>query len=361
MSNYELLQGMCMMTQEGLLESMNKYLSILYGEENIIATPQYVIAKGTIPIALVAHLDTVHKKTPSVIYHDKEKNVMWSPEGIGADDRAGVYAIHEILNQCGEDKPTVIYTTDEEIGAVGAEAIARELPEAPVELKYIIELDRRGEKDCVFYDHDDIDFESFIEEFDFVTSWGSFSDICSICPVWGVAGVNLSIGYEREHTLTETLNITWMENTISKVGKMLASAEEAPFFKYTPSKTAFGAGIHNTYYADDWNAYAYGYQHDKWFEENTRKYVKTDEELGVCFNCLKDYNKDELFIIGNGQYCIECSTFVKSCDTCKEDFFSIDNKVTTCFKCRSAEKAKKTSKYVKEINDKIRGKKIRVF
>ena len=31
-------------------------------------------------------------------------------------------------------------------------------------------------------------------------NWGSFSDISILCPKWEVAGVNLSIGYENEHS-----------------------------------------------------------------------------------------------------------------------------------------------------------------
>ena len=84
-------------------------------------------------------MDTVFFKPATIIYYDRQKNTMWSPMGLGADDRAGVFAIIQIL-QSGL-RPHIIFTTDEEKGCLGAEALAK--TECPFqELKYIIELDR---------------------------------------------------------------------------------------------------------------------------------------------------------------------------------------------------------------------------
>ena len=63
---------------------------IKYGYRKIQNTKKYLYAEGSIPILLVSHLDTVHKNLPTTIYWDKEQNVYWSPQGLGADDRAGV-------------------------------------------------------------------------------------------------------------------------------------------------------------------------------------------------------------------------------------------------------------------------------
>ena len=59
----------------------------------------FVYGKGEIPILLVAHLDTVHKHQPEDIYFDSEQGVMWSPDGIGGDDRCGVYIILRLLKK----------------------------------------------------------------------------------------------------------------------------------------------------------------------------------------------------------------------------------------------------------------------
>ena len=94
------------------------------------------MATGDIPIALVAHMDTVFKKPPEEIFFDQKHNVMWSPQGLGADDRAGVFAIVQIVRS--GLKPHVIFTTDEECGALGAMALAK-LDCPFTELKYLIQ------------------------------------------------------------------------------------------------------------------------------------------------------------------------------------------------------------------------------
>jgi hypothetical protein len=153
---------------------------------------------------------------------------MWSPDGLGADDRAGVFSIIEIINS--GLRPHIIFTTDEEKGCIGANALGR-VPCPFKELKYIIQLDRRGANDCVFYDCFNPKFVDFIEDFGFVEAWGTYSDISAICPAWQVCGVNLSVGYYNEHSYQETLNVGQLFHTIEKVKKILR-LEEQPDFEY---------------------------------------------------------------------------------------------------------------------------------
>ena len=95
-------------------------------------------------------------------------------------------------------------------------------------------MDRQGYNDCVFYDCDNPDFVTYIENFGFKFDLGSFTDISFICPDWKIAGVNLSIGYYREHSLAEILFVQDLYDTISKVELMLLDRQEAPSFKYIP-------------------------------------------------------------------------------------------------------------------------------
>lgn len=221
------------LNQKQLLKAMKHYLGGKY--KNIIDTEDYLVAVGDIPIALTAHLDTVFTTPPKNIYYDRTKNIIWSPEGLGADDRAGVYAIIQIIKS--GLRPTIIFTTGEEDGCIGANKLVTEAPDAPTELKYIIELDRRGNDDCVFYSCNNSLFDEYVESFGFVTKFGSFSDISAICPIWGVAGVNLSIGYENEHSVSETLHIGHMFNTIKKVKRMLEDANNITKFDYIEDLT----------------------------------------------------------------------------------------------------------------------------
>ena len=225
-SEYRTIEQLVALSQKELKEAMELFLKNKY--KNIIKTDKYICATGDIPVALVAHLDTVFARPAVDVYYDPRKNVLWSPDGLGADDRAGIYAIVEIINS--GLRPHIIFTTDEEAGGIGAKALANRA--CPFEdLKYIIQLDRRGAVDCVFYDCFNPDFTTYIESFGFVENWGTFSDISILCPAWKVCGVNLSIGYYDEHSYVETLNVGHMYNTIEKV-KTILKQETFPTFKY---------------------------------------------------------------------------------------------------------------------------------
>ena len=215
------------MTQYQLQHTVYRMLNKIYPSENVYITKDVVYAIGDIPILLVAHLDTVFPSPPEEIYYDKDAGIMWSPDGLGADDRAGVFSILKILSD--NYKPNVLFTTDEESGGIGANNFASTTICPFKDLKYIIELDRNGSLDCVFYDNDNFEFQKYVESFGFAMSYGTYSDIVELCSVWDVSGVNLSIGYKNEHSYIETLNVNHMLMTIEKVKKMLDNPPEEKF------------------------------------------------------------------------------------------------------------------------------------
>ena len=234
--NVKLMKYLCSSTQEVLKNTVHSYLLKKY--DNVIHTHDYLFAEGTLPICLVAHLDTVFPNTPNEIYYDQEQKVMWSPQGLGADDRAGVYAILEIL-EAGY-RPSVVFTTNEEIGGLGALKLIEDYPECPFSnLKAIIELDRQGEKDCVFYDCDNVDFENYIHSFGFTPAFGTFSDISFIAPQWGAAAVNLSVGYVNEHSERERLFAEHLDATIERVKEILNKSISMMSYAYIPLDFSF--------------------------------------------------------------------------------------------------------------------------
>lgn len=318
--------------QESLLKVMYRFLKSKY--KTVYCTKSYVIAVGDIPVALTAHLDTVFSTPPKNIFYDRVKNVMWSPEGLGADDRAGVYSIVQIIKQ--GLKPSIIFTTDEEKGALGALEITKRFPKPPMDLKYIIELDRRGSVDCVFYDCDNPKFEKYIENFGFVTAWGSFSDISIICPTWEIAGVNLSIGYEDEHSHQELLYIGHMQSTIKKVISMLKSVNnKTEKFKYIPLEyQRYYTHIYDDY---DWNP-AYGVSKEQWLAWHT------NVDLLPCNSCgVKDFDYNlfptkaldgsTIFLCSD---CISQDPNIYWCNDCGEPFMARpeEQNVKYCYDCR---------------------------
>ena len=224
-----------MANSNSLQKIMYLYLKHYYGKENIENEHEYYLfVKGTIPIILIAHFDTVFRYPPSEneIFYDEYKNVMWSPRGLGADDRAGILAILELVKR--GFRPYILLTQEEESGGIVAIEFLKYHSEAPKDIHFLIELDRSNRKDCVFYECDNQDFINFISSFGFSKTEGIFTDISLLCPVWGIAGVNLSVGYFFEHSYSEFLNYDFLFETIEKVGNILSSKTKR--YKYIEKK-----------------------------------------------------------------------------------------------------------------------------
>lgn len=234
-NDYQLFRAIASMTQDELKSQL--YLVLKKKYEKVIVTKDFIYAIGNIPVALLAHMDTVFQLPPMDIYYDTRQNVMWSPDGLGADDRAGVFAILKII-QDKRFRPSIIFTTEEEKGGLGAYELVKTINKPSSDLNFLIQLDRHGIDDCVFYECDNREFVDYIEDFGFKEHFGSFTDISVICPAWGMAGVNLSVGYMDEHSISETLHVDALYDTIDKV-KNILSEEKIPFFKYIPLKIQY--------------------------------------------------------------------------------------------------------------------------
>lgn len=300
-SELKTFEQLASLTQSSLKRVLASFLKKHYPK--VIETKDYIIAEGSIPVALTAHMDTVFKLPPEEIFFDQRKNVLWSPDGLGADDRAGVFAIIQIVRS--GLRPHIIFATDEEIGGKGASELAK--LSCPFEdLRYIIELDRRGSNDCVFYDCDNQEFIDYVEKFGFEWNFGSYSDICEFCPTWEIAGVNLSIGYRDEHSTSEVLFVGQMFSTIEKVKKMLAEAPSAPVFKYIPAK----------------NSWAFDYS--KWYQIGQGVYSQTG--INKCFHCGKYHLEEDLIPAvmldrSTGFYCPDCMVEnLAWCNNCGEAY-----------------------------------------
>lgn len=216
---------------------IDKYLIQQYGRDRCVITKDYTIAFGDIPIGLISHVDTVFEETKKYkkyinLYYDEKRHTMVCPGSPGFDDSAGCFCLIEIIRR--NFRPTIILCEGEEMGVLGGQKMVKDIPICPIELKYIIELDRQGKNDCVFYGCDNPEFENYIETFGFITDLGSYSDISIIGPAWGIACANLSCGYFNEHTYFEILRVDFLFETINKVEQMLKNADSAPKFAYIP-------------------------------------------------------------------------------------------------------------------------------
>lgn len=250
-----LLEDLVKMKQTTVKKYVSKHLNNSY--EKVHTEDGFVYAEGTYPVLLVAHMDTVHKQCVKKIKYNG--SIISSPQGIGGDDRCGIYIILELIKHF---KCSVLFTEDEEIGCIGADKFAKSEYPAQCNVNYIIEFDRRGSNDAVFYSCDNPEFIDFCESTDFFKeTWGSYSDICEIAPAVGVAAVNLSSGYFQEHTISESINLLAVQRIIEEAKKLLVKDVEKPFEYIETKYSHYG---YKGYY-DDY--YDYGYEEDLFADE----------------------------------------------------------------------------------------------
>lgn len=277
---FSLFKKIVGMTDRQLFNAMrqvleNRYKQVITDEKN------YLVAVGDINIALVAHLDTVFDYPTREVYYDMRKGVCWSPDGLGADDRAGVLAILNIIQR--GLRPSIIFTMDEERGGLGAQALGKLKCPIP-NLKYMIELDRQGSTDMVFYDCYCPEFIDYVERFGFFEKKGSYSDISFLMEPWQVCGVNLSIGYSNEHSYMETLDVNAMFATINKVEMMLTS-KNIPTFKFGKVKSEL----------------------KDWYRSNSRDCDWDYEDMIIqCAECKEDVFDFEAFEYNGRMVCCDC-------------------------------------------------------
>lgn len=183
---------------------------------------------------LIAHLDTVRR--------DPVPGVSCGPGGLwiaedggvlGADDRAGIAVACWTHLMTGWP---ILLTDGEEVGGIGAHELvesltAKEAAELCCVKRFscLVQLDRRGCGELVWYDRPGEKLaNSLSKKF---TGWrvgsGSYTDIATICPEWGIAGFNVAVGYFGEHFAGESLAASYcaaLPETLTEMGPALRAA-----------------------------------------------------------------------------------------------------------------------------------------
>jgi len=298
----DLLKKIIRMNKKDLFDFLETELAQVY--KNIDTNGElrnFLFCAGEEPVMVVAHLDTVFEDFPKLsstnstndlwgiydfyqtatefkkIYHDQVQGVMWSPDGLGADDRVGVFMILSLVRAGA--RPSILFTTDEESGSASGYDFALQYKHKfqNYGIKYLMELDRSGVNDCVFYKCDNPDFTKYIEGYGFKTATGSFTDISVICPIIKIAGVNLSVGYWNEHSKTEMIDLFTMSKNFDIIYKMIKNSKKIKkVYKYIPKKEP---------------------------KKTKPKKEKCDHhECSICLTPIEDY----LYAIDLGKICLNC-------------------------------------------------------
>lgn len=274
------------------------------------STKGYLYAEGEIPVMLIAHMDTVHKDIPNqIIYKD---NFITSPQGIGGDDRCGVYSVLEIVKEL---KCHVLFAEDEEIGCVGSKLFAgSDLAEKlRGKIKYCIELDRRGTNDAVFYECDNSDFVKFIESTGyFKENWGTLSDICYVAPALDCSAVNLSIGYQSEHTKSEYIDLKVMKKNIAETKKIIQ--KECERFEWIEMSYIGRYGLRGDFFSEEdyWDYIAYN---SSYGNQNTMQEWEIYWENYQMFEIYHAYSMEEALGMFMQDYPNVCYNDINYIDT----------------------------------------------
>ena len=311
-------EDICRMTQEEVKEYMKGYLS--NKKYKVIDEDGFLYAKGTIPVLLVAHMDTVHKEQCNII--ESKNGQLSSPQGIGGDDRCGVFII---MNLVKELNCSVLLCEEEEKGGVGARKFTATNYIKNLDVNFMIEFDRNGNNDAVFYSCDNKDFTKFVEDnTNFFETQGSFSDISVLMPAAKLAAVNLSSGYYKAHTPAEYVIYEEMFDTID-AAKNLINAECDKPFEYVAKKY-------------DWKDY---YKDKKWPKANTNGYTPSSTYQPSMFDMAKaaaDYDDDvvthvdeRLYKMAKKDLNIEIEAIVDGLDGDEVAIYAQGNSKTECW------------------------------
>jgi len=202
--------------RENTLETLYKYIK----DYNISVDGAYNITvsnaknDGALPV-YCCHLDTVHKGSPEPVLIKDDILTSRNEHGIGGDDKCGIVACLELLKKL---PCKVIFFRQEEVGCLGA---MRYNCKTLRHNKFIIEIDRKGNKDLIYkyisVDMCSDEFKEYVnscaKDFGYEESNGLYTDVSKL-GASGISRMNISAGYYLPHTFREYVVLSELEKTI---------------------------------------------------------------------------------------------------------------------------------------------------
>jgi hypothetical protein len=252
---------------------------------------------------ICVHLDTINTHAELVKLEFIEANRIIACGNkqmscLGGDDRAGVWIalqLIEYMNSTKDYKYSIGFFCDEEVGCRGSGNYVTLNDKFDENVTAFIGLDRRspkGKQEVALYGCDNDKLSEMFIKLGYKEAFGSVTDASALAQYCEIACINLSIGYDNEHTNREVLYIDCMVDTLNHLKKLPYLGEK---FTYEPS---YNSNMFGGYYQD------YGSIKDEiytpaicdWCANHAPLYYVEDELL--CADCLKDleglyYDEDE--------------------------------------------------------------------
>jgi len=202
------LNKLLTLTDKNLYKEIKGALPVPFiAKKDYIVTRQH---KKPSPLICV-HLDTVSDKPPKLL--ERKENIVTAPGAhcLGADDRAGVYIALQMMKLGTKTPFEYGFFMGEEKGAIGSSEYGLIYPEHTA----FIGLDRcsrDGKQNTATYGYDNTDL---INCFPYPESRGSVSDCSVLSSYTDMACVNVSVGFQNEHSAQESLNLNLMIETLN--------------------------------------------------------------------------------------------------------------------------------------------------
>ena len=189
----------------------------------------YIPSTREKPVLMVAHADVYEESGRQPVLQEDDTTICNPGDILGADDRAGC-AIIWLLRDLGHG---ILITDGEEQGSLSVKEMAETNPELLEELnsryQFMVQIDRcNGTQFKCYYVGSD-EFRSYVAKMTglYEPDQDRSTDICHLAQ--DICGVNLSCGYQNEHTLNEYIRKDhWLHDL--EVTKEWLSCTDLPRF-----------------------------------------------------------------------------------------------------------------------------------
>ena len=289
---------------------------------NLLATKQFGTGEGAV-ILLNSHMDTVKKTERDKVVVETDGLFVAYSAGkrsvLGADDRAGIAIILSILDNMPKEFNGTLklaFLREEEIGCVGSSNVDVRFYD---DVDLAITFDRKGNSDIVvgtwgtpFCSTATGNFLFDVAKkagFDYSPTEGGVSDAMTFSSN-GINSINLSVGYENEHTVNEFLvykdlviayefGLEIMKNVnrgVKMFGEVPAysnawiEAYVPKYYKSNSTKTSYNQDLYDYDYdtADTWNYGVYDDRKDGYYQADPFVYT-VDKEIIVSDGIYEIY------------------------------------------------------------------------
>lgn len=194
-----------------------------FGKYEIINDEKYTFFKlrGNCKnnVMLSALIDTVHIDMPREVIEEEfvDGTHISSQQGIGGDDRAGVYAILKIIERLSKFEylfpKYILFTNFEEVGLFGSKKFVKDYMDK-LEVGYIYEFDATGDRVVFPKGMKNNKFKDYILKYFTYGGTGYPCDIDELMMGFNAAAVNIGVGYENFHKINEYVNVDMLNSQI---------------------------------------------------------------------------------------------------------------------------------------------------